>query len=79
MPILGVADPNVAFPHLNTDQEREENYKDWLQWSRQVDLTIQDISPLIRPGDVFILVDEAKFGGEVPTGRPLPFAVYSSV
>jgi hypothetical protein len=66
-PFLGLPIPDVPFPYLNKGVENQK-------WMRSLDLTIQDISALIPAGNAFILVDNAKFGGEVVTGRrTIPF------
>lgn len=77
-PFLGLAIPQEPFPHLNTLHEREEEWRNQRQarqqWRQQLDLTKQDISRLIGPGDAFILVDRAELGDEIAPGRHvLPF------
>ena len=64
---LGMRIPAVPFPHLNSDE-------DIAKWMQQLDLAIKDLAQLIPSGEVFILADEAKLGGQVTTeGRFISF------
>jgi hypothetical protein len=60
-PFLGVPVPSVPFPDLN----KGKNKHSVRAWITELERAADDIAALIPVGDVFILVDESKFGSKV--------------